>query len=313
MRPCPARFTLVVASVLVALGSAGSDAHAQAWVGDKGALELSLDYNLGISDKVVQDIGPDNLNAGTTTHQVTLGGEYVPVTGLAVSVGLPFVLLKYTGDKAAYPHPGGGSYDDGSMHATLTDLRAGVRYQVLEEPFALTPHVAVSIPVADYETVGNTVAGRHLKALHLGLGIGRVFGEATYVHLLYEFSLVEKYDRTTETKKIGQDRSDFAFTIGHKLLDQRLDLHVDVNGRVAHGGVNFSEVNFNDINMPSPASDVPKYHDAILKENIVLVGGGLGYQLTDSLGASLSARLFVAGSNTQNASVLALGMTWSPR
>jgi hypothetical protein len=274
-------------------------------VGDKGALELSLDYNLGISDKIVEDKGPDFTNAGTTTHQLTLGGEYVPVTGLAVSVGLPLVLLKYTGDKTVYPHPGGGSYDDGSTHATLTDLRAGVRYQVLEEPFALTPHVAVSIPVADYETVGNTVAGRHLKALHLGLGIGRVFGEATYVHLLYEFSLVEKYDRTADTKKIGQDRSDLSFTIGHKLLDQRLDLHVDANARLAHGGVNFSE-------FATLPADEQLYHDAILNENIVLVGGGVGYQLTDSLAASLSARLFVAGSNTQNASVLALGVTWSP-
>jgi len=305
MRPCPARFTLVVASVLVALGSAGSDAHAQAWVGDKGALELSLDYNLGISDKIVEDKGPDFPNAGTTTHQLTFGGEYVPVTGLAVSVGLPLVLLKYTGDQTIYPHPGGGRYDDGNIHATLTDLRAGVRYQVLEEPFALTPHVAVSIPVADYETVGNTVAGRHLKALHLGLGIGRVFGEATYVHLLYEFSLVEKYDRTADTKKIGQDRSDLSFTVGHKLLDQRLDLHVDANARLAHGGVNFSD-------FATLPADQQLYHDAILNENIVLVGGGAGYQLTDSLAASLSARLFVAGSNTQNASVLALGVTWSP-
>jgi hypothetical protein len=277
-------------------------------VGDKGALELSLDYNLGISDKVVVDKGDDFPNAGTTTHQLTLGGEYVPVTGLAVSVGLPLVLLKYTGEIPVIPgyvHPGGGRYDDGKTHATLTDLRAGVRYQVLEEPFVLTPHVAVSIPVADYETVGNTVAGRHLKALHLGLGIGRVFGEATYVHLLYEFSLVEKYDRTADTKKIGQDRSDLSFTVGHKLLDQRLDLHVDANARVAHGGVNFSEY----ISLPA---DQQLYHDAILNENIVLVGGGVGYQLTDSLAASLSARLFVAGSNTQNASVLALGVTWSP-
>ena len=113
--------------------------------------------------------------------------------------GAPFGALKYTGNKTAYPHPGGGSYDDGKTHTTLTDLRGGVRYQVLEAPVALSPHLAVSIPVADYETVGNTVAGRHLKMLHVGLGIGRVFGSATYVHVLYEFSLAEKFDRTPET------------------------------------------------------------------------------------------------------------------
>ncbi|HWU90165.1 MAG TPA: hypothetical protein VN253_23035 [Kofleriaceae bacterium] len=289
----------------MALGAVGSDAHAQAWVGEKGSLDLSLDYNLGLSDKVIQDKGPDFANAGTTTNQITLGGELVPVPHLAVAVGLPLVLLKYTGDKAAYPHAGGGSYDDGSTHATLTDLRVGARYQVLEEPIALSPHLAVSIPVASYETVGNTVAGRHLKALHLGLGIGRVFGAATYVHLLYEFSLVEKYDRTMETKQYGQNRSDLAFTIGHKLLSQRLDLHVDANARKAHGGVDFSEINFQTMN------NTALYHDAILKEDIILVGGGIGYQISNALAASLSARFFLDGTNTQNASVFALGITWS--
>jgi hypothetical protein len=307
MRPCRVVFSVAVASVLVTFGSTWSDAHAQAWVGDKGALDLSLDYNFATSDKVVVDSGPDATNAGTTTHQLTFGGEYVPVDHLAVSVALPFALLKYNGTIpviAGYAHPGGGSYDDGNTHATLTDLRVGARYQVLEEPFALSPHLAVSIPVADYETVGNTVAGRHLKALHVGLGIGRVIGEATYVHLLYEFSLVEKYDRTPTTEKYGQDRSDFAFTIGHKLLDQQLDLHLDANGRVTHGGVNFSEL--------MPGSDELLYHDPILAENILLVGGGAGYQLSNALAVSLSARLFVAGKNTQNASVIAAGVTWSP-
>jgi hypothetical protein len=304
MRPCRVIFSAAIVSVLVALGSAWNDARAQAWVGDKGSLDLSLDYNFATSNKVVVDSGNDFLNAGTTTHQLTLGGEYIPVDHLALNVALPFVLLTYTGDKTLYPHPGGGRYDDGSAHATLTDLRVGARYQVLDEPVALSPHLAVSIPVADYETVGNTVAGRHLKALHAGLAIGRVIGDATYVHLLYEFSLVEKYDRTAETQKVGQDHSDLAFTVGHKLLDQRLDIHLDANGRLSHGGVNFSEFG------TLPADDI-MFHDPILAEDILLVGGGVGYQLSNALAVSLSGRLFVAGKNTQNASVIAAGVTWS--
>ncbi len=304
MRRCPASFTFVVASVCVALASAGQHAHAQAWVDDKGSLNFSLDYNLGISDKVVVDQGADFPDAGATTHQFTLGAEYVPIEHLAVDVGLPLVLIKYTGSKTAYKHPGGGSYDDGSFHSTLTDLRVGARYQVLDDPLALSPHIAVSIPVANYETVGNAVAGRHLKALHLGLAAGRVFGEATYVHALYEFSIVEKYDRTVETAKFGQNRSDFTVTVGHKFLDQRLDLHADVNGRVTHGGMNFSQ--FNSL----PADDV-MYHDPILAESMVLVGGGVGYQLTSAVGINAGARLFVTGANTQNASVYVFGVTWT--
>lgn len=304
MRRCPASFTFVVASACVALVAAGRDAHAQAWVGDKGHLEFSLGYNLGISDTVIVDEGPDGPDAGATTHEISLAGEYVPVQHLAVSVGLPLVLIEYTGNKTAYPHPGGGRYDDGNIHTTLTDLRAGARYQLLEDPLALSPHIAVSIPVANYEAVGNAVAGRHLKALHLGLAAGRVFGESTYVHAIYEFSIVEKYDRTMETAQFGQNRSDFTATVGHKLFDQRLDLHVDVNGRVTHGGMNFSQFN------TLPMND-QLYHDPILAESILLVGGGVGYQITNDLEVNAGARLFVTGANTQNANVYVFGVTWT--
>ena len=305
MRRCPASFTFVVASACIALVAVGRDAHAQAWVDERGTLQFNLGYNLGISDKVVVDKGSDFPDAGSTTHELTLAAEYVPVQHLAVDVALPLVMIEFTGQKnAASAHPGGGRYDDGSLHTTLTDLRAGARYQLLDDPLALAPHIAVSIPVANYETVGNAVGGRHLKALHLGLSAGRVFGQSTYVHAIYEFSIVEKYDRTPETAQFGQNRSDFTATIGHKLLDQRLDLHVDVNGRVTHGGMNFSQFSM------LPAND-QLYHDPILAETILLVGGGAGYQLTNDLGINAGVRLFVAGSNTQNANVYVFGVTWT--
>jgi len=305
MRRCLASCTFVIASACIALVAAGRDAHAQAWVDDQGTLQFNLGYNLGISDKVVVDKGSDFPDAGSTTHEFTLAAEYVPIQHLAVDVALPLMMIEYTGQKnAASAHPGGGRYDDGSLHTTLTDLRAGARYQLLDDPVALAPHIAVSIPVANYETVGNAVGGRHLKALHLGLAAGRVFGESTYVHAIYEFSIVEKYDRTAETAQFGQNRSDFTATVGHKLLDQRLDLHVDVNGRVTHGGMNFSQFGM------LPTND-QLYHDPILAETILLVGGGVGYQLTNDLGINAGARLFVTGSNTQNANVYVFGVTWT--
>src|SRR5690606_24415878 len=127
------------------------------------------------------------------------------------------------------------------------------------------------------------------------------------LHLLYEFSLVEKYDRTADTARHSQNRSDLGFTIGHKLLDHRLDLNLGANLRATHGGVNFSELEGGTL-----SGDEAQYHDAILDEDILLVGGGVGYQISNSLSMSLSARVFVMGTNTQNASVLALGVAWSP-
>lgn len=285
-------------------------ARAQAWVGDKGALDVGLDYNLAISDKVVVDEGTDYDDAGTLSHQLTLSAEYVPIRKLAVNVQLPMQMLKYRGEPGSYPHPQGGAYDDGDYHTTLTDLRFGARYQILDEPVALAVHVAGSIPVADYETIGNTVAGRHLKMLHLGASVGYLIGETGYTQLVYEFTLAEKYDdvdpmidTTGLVKKQGQNRSDLAFTIGRKFLDYKLDLHADVNVRRTHGGINFSELG---------GGALAAYHDALLRENVLLVGGGIGYQVSNSVALNLSGRYFASGENTINASVLAFGVAWSP-
>lgn len=308
-------------------------ARAQAWVGDKGALDVGLDYNLAISDKVVLDktvsVGTFNgdsfKDAGVLSHQLTLSAEYVPLRHLAVNVQLPFLALKYRGelgpdgrpvtvDGIPYDHANAGSYDDGDYHGTLTDLRVGARYQVLEDPVAFSPHIGVSIPLADYETIGNAVAGRHLKMLHVGASLGYLIGDTGYTQLLYEFTLAEKYkvdaadDPNGDVKKHGQNRSDFAFTIGRKFLGYKLDLHADANLRLTHGGVNFS-----DFFSAMPLSGAESaYHDAILRETVLLVGGGIGYQVSNSVALNLSARYFATGANTINASILAFGVAWSP-
>lgn len=318
------RLGLLIA-VALAAGGRARVAHAQAWVGNAGGLDLSLDYNFSHSDKVVGDTPSSGgaqiefPNGGSTTHQFTLGVEYNPIDKLAVNVSLPYQLLRYNGQLNLYPHLGGGAYDDGNTHGTFTDLRGGVRYQVLDGSIALAPSLGVSIPIADYETVGNTVAGRHLKALHLGAAVGYLIGESTYVHFAYEFSLVEKASHgvtknpvdAANLEKHGQNHHDATLTVGHKLLDQRLDLHLDANGRVTDGGVSFSDIVPRSGTSPLSA-DEQLFHDLILNEDMLLVGGGAGYQLTDTVSLSLSARLFVKGINTQNASVVAFGVTWSP-
>lgn len=292
----------------IGLTASAAPASAQAWVPLEGELGIDLDYNFFTSDKVVTDTDRTFEDAGTTGHQLTLGAEYVPIPKLAISAALPVVMLKYTGSDM-YRHDGGGRYDDGDFHTTLTDLRFGARYQVLEEPLAIAPHLAFSVPVADYETVGNTVAGRHLLMAHLGASFGYLIGVATYLHLGYEFTLAQKYDRTADTEKYSQNKSDLSFAVGHKTLDYRLDLHLGANMRLTHGGVNFSQLEDGELTM-----DEALYHDAILDEDVVLVGGGVGYDITDSISVTLDVRVFISAlsQNTLNASVIALGLGWTP-
>lgn len=298
--------SLAIAALAVTLSPLA--AHAQAWVPDQGNLGLDLDYNFFTSSRVVTDTTENFEDAGTTGHQLSIGAEYTPIDKLSITATIPMVSLKYTGDQVMWAHPGGGEYDDGDYHTTLTDFRAGVRYAVLEEPVALAPHLAFTVPMADYETVGNTVAGRGLMAAHLGLSVGKIFGYATYAHLSYEFTLSQKYDRTDETAEIGQNRSDMSLSVGHKLLDFKLDLHVAADFRLYHGGVTFSEL---EDGMLTP--DQALYHDPLLKEQVLVVGAGGGYNLTDKLSATLDFRFFIEAlsQNTLNASVIALGFSYT--
>jgi hypothetical protein len=311
---CHAVFSLAV------IGSFHATASAQAWVPDKGQLGVALDYNFSISDKVVTETTYDFEDAGTISHQVTLGLEYVPIEKLAVSASLPFMMLKYR-NPGSFKHSIKASYDDGDYHSTLTDFRAGVRYQLLDDPLVITPHLAFTVPVADYETIGNTVAGRHLKQLHAGLSVGYVIGVATYIHAMYEFSLAEKYDATAETKKYSQNHSDASLTVGTKVLDYKLDLHLGANLRITHGGITFGDVDPTDVEGGMPrastlSTNEQDYHDGILKEDIFLVGAGAGYDISPALSISLDIRYFVdqikLSQNTQNASVVAVGLAWSP-
>lgn len=278
--------------------------RAQAWVSDKGNLDASLDYNLGISDKVVGASTAKFPNAGTTTNQFTLGADYVPVEHLGLALSLPFAALKYTGDKNAYPHPGGGRYDDGAYHGTLTDLAFRARYQLPIDQLAISPHIGFSVPVANYETVGNTVAGRHLKQLHLGVAIGKFITDDFYGQVVYEYSFVGSYDRTADTAKYGQNHSDLAAALGYKVLDGRLDINANLTYRVTHGGINFEEFS----TLPA---DVIMYHDPVLAEKILLIGAGVGYPVSNTVTVSAAAAFFITGSNTQNASVFDLSVGWT--
>jgi len=309
MGKCQTALSLVL-SVIAFIAVGSRDAAAQgAWVGDKGGLDVGLDYNFATSSKVVTD-EMDFENGGVDSHTLTVSAEYTPIRSLAVNLQLPVQMLKFTGDVAngvpsEYPHPGHGSYDDGDFHTTLTDLRVGARYQVLDEPVAIAPHVAFSIPVADYETIGNAVAGRHLKMLHVGAGLGYLIGERGYTQLVYEFTLAEKYGDVEALTKHSQNRSDLSYVIGTRLLDYRVDVHADLNLRRTHGGVGLVE----SFGLGGPEA---VEHDAILDEDFFLVGGGVGYQLSNSLAINASARIFVDGDNALNASVFALGLAWSP-
>lgn len=285
-----------------------SAAHAQAWVPDQGVLGGDLTYQYDVADKIVEDGGNEEApGADTVIQTLTFDFEYVPLQRLAVSLAVPVVATRYTGEKATdvaafFPH---GRWDDGDAHLTLTDLRFDVRYAVMEKILALSPQVGVSIPVADYETLGLAAAGRGLKQLHLGLAVGRTlepFLPNLYLHGFYEYSLVEKVDIDADTEGISQNKSRFSAQIGYFIIPD-LQVNVSFDGLIHHDGVTF--VDFGDF-----SASEQNYHDVLLKEKSMLLGGGVAYQLTDMFGLGVAYRQFISGDNTRNPRIIAATLTW---
>ena len=296
------RATIGAIAVLVLVALTHVPVHAQTWVGEKGSLATSLNYEFSRSNSIVED--PDIKIGGEpiVAHVILLGLDYVPIENLELSAQMPFIMTKYQGTGMLFPRH--GDYDDGKLHSTLQDFRFNARYQVVENPVGLIPHVGFTIPTTDYETLGYANAGRHLKQLHLGTSIAKFIVPQLYVYARYEFTLSEKYDETPETEAIGQNRSDAALTIGYVLLDGRFEVNLGANARFAHGGIDF--VDFN--NLPMSVQD---NHDPLLKEEFVLVGAGGSYQITEKFSVSLLGRLYVYGRNTRNANSIGVGLAWS--
>jgi hypothetical protein len=254
---------------------------------------------------VVIDPDLDVPDRPTRNHIFTLGASYVPIEKLALDIALPFALIKYSGDA---PHGPPGEWDDGEFHATLTDLRFGGRYQLLDEPYvAFSPHLAFSIPVMDYETIGFATGGRHLKTVHIGGSVGRTF--APYVENLYftgsyEFSLSEKYDETPATEKIKQKRSDIAFELGYFFLEGKLGVNLAMNWRMQHGGLSFEE--FVGLN-----PELVLNHDPLLDEDFLFLGGGVSYAINDRFTVTAVVRQFIRGYNTRDQDLYGLNFTWA--
>jgi hypothetical protein len=305
-RASAARATVLAAAgvLLSGLFLAGNADAQGAWVDPAGTLSASVDYVMSPSEAIVETPDLEFEDEPIISHAVTLGAEFTLIENLAVEASLPVMFTKYAGDGESFPAH--GNYDDGDYHSTLQDFRMGARYQLLREVVAFSPHIAGSIPVRDYENQGYAAAGRGLKQLHLGASVGRTLDPILpnlFVHATYEFSLVEHLDATPETEEIGQNRSDLAFLLGYFFLDGDLSVDVGANWRIAHGGVHFTELGEH----PQAVQD---YHDALLREEFILVGGDVGYKITDRFSVDATARFFVRGYNTRDSNIFGLGLTF---
>lgn len=304
------RIALVILAGAVSLLGAQADASAQAYVGEANSLAVGLGYTYGPAGKIIttshgDDPGLDYVpNVKTFSHTFDVAVRYnTPVNGLQVEAAVPLVGVKLGEDVMWRHFPAPGPYDDGDLHWTMTDVRAGLRYQVksIEEQLGLSFSLQGSMPTHDYPTSGFTFPDQKLKALYVGVGVGRTLDPVLpnlVVEADYQFVLREKVDVDEETEQFGRNYSAASLSIAYLIGDFGVAASGDL--RMAHGGVTFAE-------LIDYGPSVQAAHDRLLKEDLGLVGGDISYAITDAFSVTAGARFFVWGNNTRNQNLFAIG------
>ena len=284
--------------------------QAQAVVGESNSLSAQFAYTFAPSGKIVSSSSGDDSpfddavpSVPVFVHTFHLGAQYTtPIRGLAIEAGLPLVGVEL-GEDSFMHYPVRGEYDDGDLHWTPTDLRVGLRYQIMaiEQHMGLAFHLATSIPVADYPTQGFAAPGQHLMALHLGASIARTLEPAVpnlYFQVGYEFSKRERVDVDDATEEFSRDYSDAELEIGY-FLPAGFTLAAIANLRLHHGGVEYAR-------LIHYSRSVIEHHDELADEDVLMAGGDLGYDVTEDFSAVLHTRFFLWGNNTRNQNLFGL-------
>jgi hypothetical protein len=267
--------------------------HAQAWLPSAGSGDITASYTDSlVKEHYLADGG--TIDVGHIRFfNYDLAGEYSPSDKWMVAASLPIVESKYYG---TFGHTCGGSQgvgpicevDDGSYHATATDLRTEVHYQWLLDPVAIAPYVAYILPTHHYETLGHAAPGRHLHELWIGTGLGTSLDKwipKTYVETRVTYSQVEKVWDPTHVWHISHNKWMIDGDIGHFLTP---DISVSLIGHWQRtlGGISIP-----------PPEQLYTVHDQAGMENFLELGAGVSWSPTDHSGWSLNYIKSIEGRN----------------
>lgn len=300
------RHLAALLAVVVVVGAGGSrTARAQAYVDEPNSATFGVSYTYAPAGKFTADSsGSWEIPVEVTfAHLINPSLAYVtPIEGLAVEAELGLLAIK-AGQDNYYHWPMEGPYDDGELHFTATDLTAGLRYQIkpIEEYLGLALSAGGIIPVADYPTMGTAHAGDHLKGVYGGIDVARTLDPAIpdlFLAAGYKYVLRERVDEDEFTEDLNRNYSDASGQIGY-FLPKGFVIAAGVNARFTHGGADLETMPF------GPAS-VQYFHDRLMNEDFVLLGGDLQYNVNDQMDLGIAARFFVWGENTRNQNLYGL-------
>ena len=269
------------------------DASAQAWVPEKGEGSVSVLYqDLYVKDHFLA--GGGRIDRGhIRSNNVLVDFTYGITDHLTVTVAAPFVRTRYSG---SFPHP--TTEDDGTAHSGFQDLRFGARYKLFDGPVTITPFIGTNFPSHGYEYFAHAAYGTRVRELEIGSYIGRMIGPSlpgVFVQARYAYAFAQ------EIAGVDHNRSNLDVEVGY-FVRPSLRVFVMSAGQKTHGGIDTPDAGWRAM----PAALAP-HHDRIARLEMLDVGGGAQYSLTDSIDVFGSFVTTVAGRNSH---ALARGLTF---
>ena len=277
-----------------------SAAYAQATVPDRGEGTLSVTYQHYNVFGHFDAHGNENTNGGTRSQALVTDLDCGVWNGFGLLMTLPFIASKYTGPPSyfvgrylTYPGP----LDDGTYHAAFQDLRLELRRGFWAGPVPIAPFVSFSFPTHQYETVGESVPGRHRRDLQVGasaaVDLERVLPRA-YVEGRYAYGAMQRIDHLPFTRSNIDVEAGVAAT--SRVLVRGL-----VGLQIRHKGPSLAQL----------AATGWVNHDRFIAPSYLNVGGGPLLSLSRSTEVFALLVAAVAGSNgAHRQRTLAIGVTF---
>jgi hypothetical protein len=270
---------------------------AQAWLPPPGEGTLTITYQGLFSDTHLDRSGQPFNPAEIRGNTVLFGMDYGLKDRFALDVKVAWVANRYRGRDLLH-----GPVDTGQYHSTLQDARIALRYQLRPDgEWAITPVIGAILPTHNYETRGHSAPGRGLKALQLGLGVGRdiaIGSRAAYLQGQYSYAIVERVEN------MYIDRSSADVELGVAVVP-RLTMTAATALQRTHGGLEF----------PLPRDEhfheLFAFHDRAARANFLLFTTGGTFRAAEAIDIYASVVWTVSGQNTHAIKGLSIGTAWT--
>jgi hypothetical protein len=306
------RKVLLILVAALACDLAAATVSAQAWLPPKGEAWFSLAYgNLYVHDPFSAGEGCSKATSGRTACSPTWAG-------ITDRLGVVERLVAPPAAECA-----SGAHRRWDDHGTFTDFHLEARYNAVKAPVVLTPFVGVILPSHQYEYFGHAINGFDLKQLLIGTAFGFHFGPGpsdpsskdivsilrrllpnAYIQGRYSYAFVER------VMDISHNRSNLDLQIAY-FVTPSLQVMVFGMGQWTYGGLVLDKASI----ATWTAADF-HHHAQASRSELLEIGGGVDYQLTNWIDLSATYMTTPAGKNDHAInSLFNIGVTlgFSPR